>query len=396
MPETPVTDQVDHHVLVEFHPVVEREPRREHDSLGVVTIHVKDRRLDHLGHIAAIERRARIARVADREADLVVDHDVHGAAGVEAPRLRHLQGFHHDALRGKRSIAVQQHGHHLVAACIAASFLPRPHRALDDGVDDLEMRRVERQRHVHVAAGGTKVGRISLVILDVAGALEPLQVVLTFELAEEIRGRLAEHVDQHVEPATVRHADHDVLDGVAAAALDQVVEERNQAIPSLEREPLLRRVLGREIALQAFRHRQLPQDVAVRVRRGVLSHPARLEPVVQPEALGRIRHMRELGADRAAVDVPELREDVAQRKPRLDRVVAAAGVELEIEVRFRQLVILEIEDAWPRPDHEAERIDVRNQVASVHVGLDQARNRSLLRACVVPVGRRCRRCGAGS
>ena len=67
----------------------------------------------------------------------------------------------------------------------------------------------------------------------------------------------------------MRHADHDVLDGVAAAALDQVVEERNQAIPSLEREPLLRRVLGREIALQAFRHRQLPQDVASRLRRSV-------------------------------------------------------------------------------------------------------------------------------
>ena len=182
----------------------------------------------------------------------------------------------------------------------------------------------------------------------------------------------------------------------AATALDQAVEKRNQAVPSLEREPLLCRVLGGEIALEAFRHRQLPQNVAARVWRGVLSHPARLEPVVQPEALGRIRHMRELGANRSAVDVPDLREDVAQRKPRLDRVVAAAGVELEIEVRLRQLVILEVEDAWPRPDHEAERIDVRNQVASVHVGLDQARNRSLLRACVVPVGRRCRRCGAGS
>src|SRR5688572_31761019 len=97
--------------------------------------------------------------------------------------------------------------------------------------------------------------------------------------------------------------------------------------------------------------------------------------------------MRELGADRAAVEMPELRKDVAQRKPRLDRVVSAAGVELEIEVRFCQLVILEIEDAWPRPDHEVERIDVRNQVASVHIGLDQARNRSLLGACDVPAVR---------
>ena len=130
------------------------------------------------------------------------------------------------------------------------------------GFDDLEVRRVEGQRHVHVAAGRTHVARESLVILDVAGALELLEVVLAFEFRKQVGGRLAEHVDQHVQAAAMRHAEDDVLDAVHAAALDQVVEQRDQAVATLEREPLLRRVLGREIALETFGHRQAPQDVS--------------------------------------------------------------------------------------------------------------------------------------
>ena len=260
---------------MELHAVVERQPCCEDDRLGIVAIHVQDWRLDHLCDVAAVQRRARVARVADREADLVVDHDVHGAAGVETARLRHLQRFHHDALGRERGVAVQQHGHHLVAARVAAPLLPRPHGPFHDGVDDLEVRGVEREGDVDVAAGGTQIGRESLVILDVTGALELLQVVLDLRTRKEIGGRLAEHVDQHVEAAAMRHTDHDVLDAHAAAALDQVVEERDQAVASLEGEPLLRRILGREIAFEAFGHRQLPQDVTARLGREVFAHAAR-------------------------------------------------------------------------------------------------------------------------
>ena len=79
-----VADEVDHDVLAELHPVVEREARDEDDSLGVVGIHVEDRRLDHLGDVAAIERRSRVRGFAGREPDLVVDHDVQRPARREA------------------------------------------------------------------------------------------------------------------------------------------------------------------------------------------------------------------------------------------------------------------------------------------------------------------------
>jgi hypothetical protein len=54
-PEAAVADEVDHDVLAEFHAVVEREPRDENHRLRVVRVHVENRRLDHLGDVAAVE-----------------------------------------------------------------------------------------------------------------------------------------------------------------------------------------------------------------------------------------------------------------------------------------------------------------------------------------------------
>ena len=185
--EAAVADEVDDHVLVELHAVRERQARGEHHRLRVVAVHVQDRRLDHLGDVAAVHRRARVARVAGGEADLVVDDEVHRAAGVEAARLRQLQRLHDDALAGEGRVAMDQHRHDLVALRVAAALLARAHRALDHRVHDLEVRGIEGQRDVHVAAGRAQVGREALVVLDVARALELAQVVLALELGEQRR-----------------------------------------------------------------------------------------------------------------------------------------------------------------------------------------------------------------
>ena len=60
--------------------------------------------------------------------------------------------------------------------------------------------------------------------------------------------------------------------------------------------------------------------------------------VLQPETLGFVGDVRELGADGAAVDVLQLRDDLAQLEPRLDRAVAAARQELGVEVSLGEPV----------------------------------------------------------
>jgi hypothetical protein len=91
-------------------------------------------------------RRAHVARVGGGEADLVVDDDVHRAAGGIATGLRQGQGFLVDALAAEGGIAVDQHRQHLLALGVATAVHAGAHRALDHRVDDLQVRRVEGQR----------------------------------------------------------------------------------------------------------------------------------------------------------------------------------------------------------------------------------------------------------
>ena len=53
-----VADHVDDDVLVEPLAVRERQPGDAHARLGVVAVHVEDRRLDHLGDVGGVEARA--------------------------------------------------------------------------------------------------------------------------------------------------------------------------------------------------------------------------------------------------------------------------------------------------------------------------------------------------
>ena len=395
--ELAIADQVDDHVLVERHAVVHREARHEHDCFDVVAVHVEDRRLDHLGDVAAVERRARIAWIGDREADLVVDDDVDRAAGVEAARLRHLQRLHHDALPGEGGVAVDQDRRDLVALRVVAALLARAHGTFDHRVDHFEMRRIESQRDVHVARRRADVGREALVVLHVARAAHVVRVVVTFEFREQLLRRLADDVDQHVEAPAMRHADHDFLDAALPALLDQIVEQRNQRVAAFEREALLRRVLRREIALEPFGGGQVTQERAALFVREAILHATCLEAVLQPQALGRIRHVRELGADRAAVDVAQLLDDVAELHALRDRRRAAAGMELGVEIRIAQAEVLELQHLRHRPSHQAERIDVGEQMTAIRVHLDETSDRSLLRrnvtrSCCCDAAR-WRRCG---
>ena len=186
-----VADQVDDHVLVEGHAVVQRQLGDEQHGLGVVTVDVEDGRLDHLGDVGAVQGRAGIERVRGSEADLVVDHHVDRAAGAVAAHLAELQAFQDHALAGEGGVAVDHDRHHLLerdlVAALAAAFEPGPDRTLDHRINDLQVRGVEGQGKVHRAARRLDVGREALVVLDVAGAGHA-RLVLALELLEQLRG----------------------------------------------------------------------------------------------------------------------------------------------------------------------------------------------------------------
>ena len=102
-----VADHVDDDVLLELAPVLDRELGHPHAGLGVVAVHVEDRRRDHAGDVGAVQARARRRRRRG-EADLVVHDDVHGAAGAVAAQLREVQRLGDHALTGERRVTVHE------------------------------------------------------------------------------------------------------------------------------------------------------------------------------------------------------------------------------------------------------------------------------------------------
>ena len=178
------------------------------------------------------------------------------------------------------------------------------------------------------------------------------------------------------------HADDDFFDPSGAAALHDVVEERNQRVTAFQREALLADVARVQVTLEAFGRRQLPEKIEALVVAEAVVQPSFLEPVLQPEPLLARRYVRELGADPPRVDVPELLQDLRQLHLLVDAARAARGVEHRVHVRFGQAHVRRIEHLGHRPLHQAERVDVGDQVAAVGVELDEPRDGGLL----FPVG----------
>ena len=89
-----VADHVDDHVLLELLAIFGGHAGAMDDRLRVVGVDVENGRGDDLGDVGAIGRRARIFGRRG-EADLVVDDDVNGAAGLIADQVRQIEGLRH-------------------------------------------------------------------------------------------------------------------------------------------------------------------------------------------------------------------------------------------------------------------------------------------------------------
>ena len=374
-----VADEVDDHVLLELLAELVGQAGDLDHGFRIVAVHVEDRRVDHLGEVGAVQRGAGVFALGRGEADLIVDHQVQGAADGEATGLRHLQQLHVDALACEGGVAVDQHGQRLLAGGVAAAALACVHRAGHDRVDDLEVRRVEGQRDVHAAIGRLDVGREAHVVLHVAGVDRAVVVLeLAFELVEELRRGLAEDVDQHVEAAAVGHADHDFLDAVVAGGADDVVDHRDQAVAAFEREALLADVLGVQVALEAFggRERFEHADLLVLLQAGIAR--GLFQARVDPRALLVVGDVHELGADGAGVDLLERGEQVAQLQA-LAATGEGASVELGVEVGVGQAVEGEAEIGGVDIGlGQAQRVELGGQVTTRTVGGEQAEYAGLL------------------
>ena len=367
----PVAHEVDHHVATELHPIVEGQGGDERHRFRIVPVDVEYRGLHELCHVGAEAARARVEGIAVGEADEVVDDDVDGAAGRVAPRLRQVEGLRHHPLAGEGRVAVDEHRQDLVARPVPAPHLPRPHRPLHDRIDDLQVRGVEREHDVGRAPLGLDVRGEAQVVLDVARTRTLFD--LSLELLEQQGGQLAENVDEDVEPPPVRHPDDDLAGGPGPGSLDDLVEQRDEALSAFEREPLLSRVAGVQEFFEAARRNHPSQDLALLL--GGKPGPAAraFQALLHPALLTSTAEMRQLGADVGAVGGVQDVHELAQGE--LRRTEQGVGGERPIEVRLREAVGLRVHVRRSRTAVDlvhVQRIDVRDAVAAIAVCADEA------------------------
>ena len=216
------------------------------------------------------------------------------------------------------------------------------------------------------------IGRKTQVILDVAVTPDRLGHVVALELVEQHPVRLVEDVRQDVQTPPVRHAHDDFQDAGRAGPLDDRVQERNQHLAPLERKPLLAHIVLVEKRLEQLGHVQLVDNppLLLDVERRPVAH--RLHPLEQPLADLGVADMHELDADRAAVGLPQDRDQLAQgREPALAQLVVKDPVQVGFGQPKRRRLKMFGRDA---PGLELERVEIGHIMAKLAVSIDQPRD----------------------
>ena len=107
MAKTTIANKIQHDVFVELLTILSGDAGGMHHGLGVVTVDVENRGLDHQRIISGVGAGTAEVRRGGK-ADLVVHHDMHGSAGAMPAQPRKRKTLCHDALTGKCRIAMQQ------------------------------------------------------------------------------------------------------------------------------------------------------------------------------------------------------------------------------------------------------------------------------------------------
>ena len=165
------------------------------------------------------------------------------------------------------------------------------------------------------------------------------------------------------------HAEHDLLHAQRAAALDDLLERRNERLAAVEPEALGALVLDVDELLEAFGLDQLLQDRALALRGEgdalVLTLDARLDPGL----LGRIGNMHELDAERRAVgarqDLQHLPDGRVFQPQHLVDEDLAVVVGLGEAVGFGRQLVVVLERLG-----KAERVEIGVQMAAHAEGAD--------------------------
>src|SRR4029079_16143095 len=99
-----------------------------------------------------------------------------------------------------------------------------------------------------------------------------------------------------------------------AAALDNLLERRDQRFRAVETEPLCAGVFDVEKFLEAFGFDQLVEDRAIALASECNLLVLASDPLLNPGLLRSVRDVHELDAERLAIGAAQDRDDLAHRR----------------------------------------------------------------------------------
>ena len=143
---------------------------------------------------------------------------------------------------------------------------------------------------------------------------------------------LAHDVSQHVDAAAMSHADDDFLDTVGAGMQHGFVQQWDQAVATLQREPFLAYVACVQVFFQAFGGGQTLENMALDVGAVLRVAAHALQPLLKPALLGGVDDVHVLTAHRGAIGALQAVHDLAQGGFRLtDEQVAGHQVDRALD-----------------------------------------------------------------
>src|SRR5664280_3565793 len=208
------------------------------------------------------------------------------------------------------------------------------------------------------------------MILHVAGAFGLVRRRrAALEFVEQRAVRLAHHLGQNIEATAMRHADADFAYAEIAAALDDLLERRDQRFAAVEAETLGAGVFDVDEFLEAFRFHQLVEDGALALNGEADFLVAAFDALLDPAFLRGIGDVHELHAQRLAIGAAQDGDDLAHgRKFESEPLVEENPA---VEIDFLEAIGARVELFFVLFRLEPERIELGVKMAAHAVGADQ-------------------------
>ena len=121
---------------------------------------------------------------------------------------------------------------------------------------------------------------------------------------------------EDAQASAVRHADHDLVRPRLRGELDRLVEHRHHHVEPLDRELLLAEERAAQVPLHPLHLGEPGEQPLLLVGGERIAVAARLDRLAQPHALLVVGDVLELVGARAAVDLAQRRERLAERLAR--------------------------------------------------------------------------------